>query len=257
MELLVYVLLFGTGAVLGGIFVARHVGSKLRECQSALDAQEKHIGELSERIPVDEAEARLAELRAEAETSRLNLERQSTAHQAALTEAKCKADAEREASLARTRDEHAAQLAQMRAALTTEHENLKSDIESLLGLVKMVERWHNEMQLILANNRELKEQNEKFANIVKMVVMLALNASIEAARAGESGRGFAVVADGVRDLALTSTKLSNDYKRNLDKNDLITTTTFQDLQASGNLIRTAVFGLGTTAERILFAANQP
>jgi methyl-accepting chemotaxis protein len=106
------------------------------------------------------------------------------------------------------------------------------------------------MQAILRNNQELKKQNEQFQNINKSVVMLALNASIEAARAGEQGRGFSVVADGVRDLALTSTRLAQDYKTNLDKNDLITTTTFQDMQASGNMIRTALFGLGATTDRI-------
>ncbi len=80
--------------------------------------------------------------------------------------------------------------------------------------------------------------------------MLALNAAIEAARAGEHGRGFAVVADGVRALALNSAEVARQYQQNLDKNDLITTTTFQDMQASGNLIRTAVFGLRTTADKI-------
>jgi methyl-accepting chemotaxis protein len=80
--------------------------------------------------------------------------------------------------------------------------------------------------------------------------MLALNAAIEAARAGEAGRGFAVVADGVRDLANTSMQLSNEYKKNLSKNDLITTTTFQDIQASGNMIRNVLFGLKATTDKI-------
>ncbi|WP_459950558.1 methyl-accepting chemotaxis protein [Denitratisoma sp. agr-D3] len=106
------------------------------------------------------------------------------------------------------------------------------------------------MQTILVNNKELKEQNEEFGRIVKNVVMLALNAAIEAARAGEQGRGFAVVADGVRDLALLSEKLSQNYRTNLLKNDLVTTTTFQDMQASGNMIRTAVFGLKATSEKV-------
>nr|WP_293227499.1 methyl-accepting chemotaxis protein [Paludibacterium sp.] len=105
------------------------------------------------------------------------------------------------------------------------------------------------MQTILVNNRRLKEQNESFAGIVKSVVMLALNAAIEAARAGEHGRGFAVVADGVRSLAQGAGELSGEYKKNLERNDLITTATFQDLQASGNMIRTAVFGLRAASER--------
>ena len=259
MDLLVNILLpVGAGIVLGVVPAALHAVSRRRDCQERLEKQETHIGALSARIPVDEAEARQAELRAEAEALRLSLSRQAADHQAALAEAELRASVELDESLARARNEHAAQLAQLRAALTSEHGNLKNDMESLMGLVRMVERWHDEMQLILANNRVLKDQNEKFASIVKSVVMLALNASIEAARAGEAGRGFAVVADGVRDLAHTSTTLAKEYKHNLDKNDLITTTTFQDLQASGNLIRTAVFGLTATADRILStAASKP
>lgn len=252
MDLLVNILLpLGVGIAFGVIPAALHAVSKRREYQRRLEEQEKLIGELSGRIPVDEAETRLADLRAEAEAIRLNLAQQAAAHQAALADADRKASVKLDESLVRARNEHAKQLAQLRSDLTSEHGNLKNDMESLMGLVRMVERWHDEMQLILTNNRVLKDQNEKFAGIVKMVVMLALNASIEAARAGEAGRGFSVVADGVRDLALTSTALAKDYKQNLDKNDLITTTTFQDLQASGNMIRTAVFGLTTTADRIL------
>jgi len=138
----------------------------------------------------------------------------------------------------------------LRASLGREQAALARDVELLLGLVQTVERWHDEMQVILTNNRRLKEQNESFATIVKSVVMLALNAAIEAARAGEHGRGFAVVADGVRQLALNAGELSGEYKKNLDRNDLVTTSTFQDLQACGNLVRTAVSGLRSTCDRL-------
>jgi methyl-accepting chemotaxis protein len=69
---------------------------------------------------------------------------------------------------------------------------------------------------------------------------VALNASIEAARAGEQGKGFAVVASEVRTLANRAEALSTDYRNNLYKNDLITTTTFQDLQAGGKMIIAAL-----------------
>lgn len=258
MDLLVNILLpVVVGAALGFGPTALYAVSKRREYQGKLRAHESQISALSDRIPVDEVEAHLDELRAEAETLRLNLAQQADAHQAALADVERKAGIELDESLERASNEHEAQFAHLRATLTTEHVNLKNDMESLMGLVKMVERWHDEMQAILANNRVLKQQNEKFANIVKSVVMLALNASIEAARAGEAGRGFAVVADGVRELANTSTILAKEYRQNLDKNDLVTTTTFQDLQASGNLIRTAVFGLTTTADRILSITAKP
>jgi hypothetical protein len=127
---------------------------------------------------------------------------------------------------------------------------LKADAESLLGIVSMLERWHEEIQSILDNNKDLKRKNSEFKSINQNVVMLALNAAIEAARAGEHGRGFAVVADGVRELALTSTRLAGEYQQYLDMNDLVTTTTFQDMQASGNVIRTTVANLNAVCERI-------
>lgn len=72
---------------------------------------------------------------------------------------------------------------------------------------------------------------------------MTLNASIEAARAGEQGRGFAVVAGEMRNLAARAEKLSNDYRNRLYENDLITTTTFQGLQAGGKMIMGSVIGL--------------
>ena len=127
---------------------------------------------------------------------------------------------------------------------------LKSDAESLLGGGSMLARWHEEIQALHDNNHDRKRKNGEFKSINQNVVMLALNAAIEAARAGEYGRGFAVVADGVRELALTSTKLAGEYQQYLDMNDLVTTTTFQDMQASGNVIRTTVFNLNSICDRI-------
>ncbi|MFY7942838.1 MAG: chemotaxis protein, partial [Burkholderiaceae bacterium] len=54
---------------------------------------------------------------------------------------------------------------------------------------------------------------------------------------------FNVVADEMRGLAARAEKLSKDYRDSLYANDLITTTTFQDLQASGKMIMGSVIGL--------------
>jgi len=116
-------------------------------------------------------------------------------------------------------------------------------IQQLLGLIKTFERWHAELNLLIAHNREMHAKNDEFASIVKQVIIVALNASIVAARAGEHGRAFAVVASEVRELATRAEKLSKDYRDNLYKNDLLTTTTFQDLQAGGKMIIGAVVGL--------------
>jgi methyl-accepting chemotaxis protein len=109
--------------------------------------------------------------------------------------------------------------------------------------VKTFERWHDDMNALIRHNREMHALNDDFATIVRQMVIVTLNASIEAARAGEQGRGFAVVASEMRNLATRAEKLSKDYRNRLYENDLITTTTFQGLQAGGKMIMGSVIGL--------------
>jgi methyl-accepting chemotaxis protein len=128
-------------------------------------------------------------------------------------------------------------------------DSLGSEIASLLTLVKTFERWHTDMNILVSHNREMHNKNDEFASIVKQVVIVALNASIEAARAGAQGRGFAVVADEMRSLANRAESLSTEYRKNLFENELITTATFQDLQAGGKMIMGAVTGLEVVNNR--------
>ena len=135
-------------------------------------------------------------------------------------------------------------------------QSLESEIGALLTLVKTFERWHADMSILITHNRAMHSKNDEFALIVKQVVIVALNASIEAARAGHHGRGFAVVADEMRQLATRAESLSSDYRKSLFENDLITTTTFQDLQAGGKMITGAVTGLDVINKRALQALQQ-
>jgi hypothetical protein len=127
---------------------------------------------------------------------------------------------------------------------------LSAEILALLDLVKTFERWHADMNELIIHNREMHHKNDEFASIVKYMIIVTLNASIEAARAGPAGRGFAVVADEMRTLAARAESLSVGYKNSLHQNDLITTTTFQDLQAGGKMIIGSLTGLNLINNRI-------
>lgn len=135
------------------------------------------------------------------------------------------------------------QSAQQRGQALGGCDSVASEVGTLLGLVKTFERWHADMNGLIRHNREMHVLNEDFATIVRQMVIVTLNASIEAARAGEQGRGFAVVASEMRNLATRAEKLSTDYRNRLYENDLITTTTFQGLQAGGKMIMGSVIGL--------------
>ncbi len=118
--------------------------------------------------------------------------------------------------------------------------HLTTETAQLHQIALTFEHWHEEMTTLMEQNREMHKQNNEFASIVKHVVLLSLNAAIEAARAGEAGRGFAVVADEVQVLAVRSEALSKEYSKSLHKNDLTTTATFQEIQADGKMIISAI-----------------
>ncbi len=246
---LMWVVLFVVGAGAGALLVSLGATARDKKNQGLLLAKDANIAELSKRTPLAEVAAQQESLRKELANARQQYERELSGLRDDLANER-HGSSDRENSYEQSRRHYESEMDQTRSMLSAENERLRTEIEGLLSMVKTIERWHEEMEAILVNNKVMKSKNAEFAVIVKQVVMLALNASIEAARAGEQGRGFAVVADGVRDLAITSEKLSREYRENLDKNDLVTTTTFQDLQASGKMIQTAVFGLRAGSDKI-------
>ncbi|MFZ4535030.1 methyl-accepting chemotaxis protein [Propionivibrio sp.] len=122
-------------------------------------------------------------------------------------------------------------------------QKLAAEAALLRAVAVTFEHWQEDMNSLMAQNREMHTQNDQFGSIVKHIVILSLNAAIEAARAGDSGRGFAVVADEVRNLAFRSEALSKDYSNSLYKNDLTTTATFQEIQADGKMLTAAICNL--------------
>jgi hypothetical protein len=131
-------------------------------------------------------------------------------------------------------------------AIRSQLEKLSDEAQQVRNIAITFEHLKEGMDSLMLQNSEMHKQNNEFASIVKHVVILSLNAAIEAARAGESGRGFAVVADEVRTLAFRSETLSKEYSNSLHRNDLTTTTTFQEIQADGKMISAAVSSLEST-----------
>lgn len=129
-------------------------------------------------------------------------------------------------------------------------QGLVKEMIRLKDLLLTFERWNLELNSLIEHNKMMQAQNEDFSTIVKQTIILALNASIEAARAGEYGRGFSVVADEVRSLAVKSEDLNNEYKSHLSKNEVITISTFQDIQASSQLILTAINNFSSRLNQI-------
>ena len=129
-------------------------------------------------------------------------------------------------------------------------QTVAEQMQKLLELLSTFERWNSELSSLLEHNKLMQAQNEAFSTIVKQTIILALNASIEAARAGENGRGFAVVADEVRSLAVKSEGLNNEYKEHLSQNETITLSTFQDVQASCQMIMTAINNISSQIHKL-------
>lgn len=182
------------------------------------------------------------------------LSRKQTAElQQALQQAQKQAEQERNAmhqEHERVRQALEAEMHQLRQRQKTHlHEMnnqmqlIKAAVQELLDITSTIERWHEGMTGIMVHNKIMQKQIVDFKSIVGQIAILSLNAAIEAARAGESGRGFAVVADEVRKLSTSAETLNEDYRINLNKNALIATLAFQDVQAGGNMIVTAIHGV--------------
>jgi methyl-accepting chemotaxis protein len=136
------------------------------------------------------------------------------------------------------------------AALDSNTRSLASEVAELKHLAEAFERWHQDMIGLTTSNRSLHRTGEDLVAVARSLIMVSLNAAIEAARAGESARGFVVVAAEVRTLANQAQELVGALRDGLHKSNVLTASTFQDIQAGGKLVMAAVSGLGSSVNKL-------
>lgn len=241
---MVDVLIIGALLVIMGVAYAGLRSKHMRQVQALEDQLANQARDLQKRVPASELSDLRQAHKEEVASLRSNLERIQREHQ--QNERQWQQDQQEiRSNLERELDQRNAELHTTKAEFDRQLQAVKQSVADLLDVTDTIERWHVGMNEIMEHNKAMQRQNGDFKSIVGQIGILSLNAAIEAARAGEFGRGFAVVADEVRKLSTRANGLNEDYRSNLDKSAIITTLAFQDVQAGGKMIVTAIHGVQT------------
>ncbi|MBN3857785.1 chemotaxis protein [Paraburkholderia sp. Ac-20340] len=203
--------------------------------EAALASQDAHAAALAQ------VESRLQDAQESAAHEHEDLLSQIDALRADLAQRRMVADA-MEAALAAERARNTDALHRI--------ERIASEAARLKQMSVTFERWHEQMISLMSQNHDMHQKNQELSSIVSHVLIVSLNASIEAARAGAAGRGFSIVAGEVRTLATRSQELSKSYRDSLHRNDLITTATFQDIQAGGKMIAASLASVESLSQQL-------
>lgn len=215
----------------GGTFYKLKVVRSIAVLRGAIAQQEGQLLQASEREATQAAQHEAAQLGLANDLSRL--QRELVVKSDALSDAQSIINA----------------AAADKAQWLTQAGKIAGEAARLNALAATFERWHEQMISLMEQNQDMHAKNQELSSIVRHVVIVSLNASIEAARAGTAGRGFAVVASEVRALAARSEELSKSYRDSLHRNDLTTTTTFQDIQAGGKMITASLGSVKVLADQ--------
>ena len=235
------------GAVLASLYYRLVIVKRLQANQLAERQQMQH--QLSEMVVATELENLHVVHQHQLEELEAVHSEQLQTSQISLRESQQVLEATRQAMDQRI-NAMTSEFSEYQANMETCKAGLHKDVTGLLTLLNTLHRWDDEMTKLMQQNHYMQKQNQEFAGIISQTVILALNAAIEAARAGEAGRGFAVVADEVRTLATRAEGFSANYRESLHKNDMVTTATFQDIQASGKMILGAVHALDAKLSKL-------
>ncbi|GAT65323.1 methyl-accepting chemotaxis aspartate transducer [Planomonospora sphaerica] len=121
---------------------------------------------------------------------------------------------------------------ELRAAADVIDERVGATDALTRQVVERGRRAGDTVEQLEASLREVEGMAQAISNVAAQTHLLALNATIEAVHAGEAGRGFGVVADEVKELAMATTRSTEEI-----------TSIVRSLEANAGAMASALTGM--------------